>query len=179
MADAAKMADVPLYIVQAEHDDTVDVSSSYEMYNALVESGSTKVKLKIYSDEEMNEAGVDGTIIGYHTVEMAALSADYDGEMFMSWLFAQTNAEDSQTDPGQTDPGQTDPGQTDPGQKDPTAPENPVQSSGNDKGTERTPGTVKTARTEDASTVGVWAVLVCAAATAAIVTVCRKKRGVR
>ena len=163
--NAAKMADVPLYIVQAENDDTVNVESSYNMYKALTEAGSTKVQMKIYSDAEMNAAGVDGTVIGYHTVEMAALSSDYDGEKFMSWLFEQTNAETVQTDPGTS--------------TDPAAPENPAHPSGDQQTTNRTPAAAEAAKTGDTSSAGVWAALCCAAAAAAVVAVYRKRRDFR
>lgn len=94
LAQASLMKEVPIWIVQAASDDTVPASSSLNMYHVLEEAGSTVAKLRLYSDDEMHEAGVDGTLIGYHTVEMAVLADHYDGEEFMSWLFAQSRTDE-------------------------------------------------------------------------------------
>ncbi len=85
MAEAAKMKDIPLWIAHAASDDTVNISNSRELHQALLDAGSKAVKFKEYTDDEMHAAGVDGTVVGYHTVELPVL-ADME---YREWLFAQ------------------------------------------------------------------------------------------
>lgn len=87
ITNAALIKDVPLWIAQAASDDTVSIEDSRKMHAALKEAGSEVVKFTEYTDEQMNEAGVDGKVIGYHTVEIPVLA----DENYAIWLFEQNN----------------------------------------------------------------------------------------
>lgn len=78
------LVDIPLWIAHATTDSTVNVEDSRNVYNTLVELGSTVVHYTEYSDEEMVAAGVT-TAMGNHSMEAVVL----EDEAYMEWLFAQ------------------------------------------------------------------------------------------
>lgn len=86
MADLPKMAGVPLYIAQAEQDETIPVSVGRQAAELLAEAGGD-VTLKIFSDAEMEAAGaVHGQeqTYSFHHVELALLENDD----YAQWLFS-------------------------------------------------------------------------------------------
>ena len=82
-----KMKDVPIRLAHAEHDNTIPAGESLKIRDALEAAGAKEVKLKIYSDEEMNAAGADSapdSTYSYHHVELAVM----EDEEYKDWLFS-------------------------------------------------------------------------------------------
>ena len=85
-ASLPKMTGVPLYIAQAEQDETIPVSVGRQAAKILSDAGGNVV-LKVYSDEEMKAAGaVYGReqTYSFHHVELALLENDD----YAQWLFS-------------------------------------------------------------------------------------------
>ncbi len=83
-----QMVGIPLYLVQAEKDETIPSSVSREAAEAFTEAGG-EVILKIYSDKEMEAAGaVHGSeqTYSFHHAELALLENDE----YAQWLFSHT-----------------------------------------------------------------------------------------
>ena len=86
MAALAKMKEVPLFIAQAENDETIPVSVGRQAAETLQKAGGT-VTLKVFTDAEMEAAGaVHGQeqIYSFHHVELALL----ENEDYAEWLFS-------------------------------------------------------------------------------------------
>ena len=87
-----RMVGIPLYIAQAERDETIPVSVSREAAKAFMEAGGD-MTLKIYSDKEMEAAGaVHGSeqTYSFHHVELALLENDE----YAQWLFSHVRKEE-------------------------------------------------------------------------------------
>ncbi|MCR5468245.1 MAG: dienelactone hydrolase family protein [Lachnospiraceae bacterium] len=83
------MKDVPIWIAQAENDNTIPVSEGQFVYDRLQMCDPKDVRIKIYTDEEMNAAGADAapdSTYSYHHVEIAVMEDD----TYMEWLFEQS-----------------------------------------------------------------------------------------
>ena len=86
MAALAKMKEVPLFIAQAENDETIPVSVGRQVAEELGKAGGN-VTLKVFTDAEMEAAGaVHGQEQNYsfHHVELALL----ENEDYAEWLFS-------------------------------------------------------------------------------------------
>ncbi len=89
MANLPKMKEVPLFIAQAENDETIPSSVGRQAAEALEKAGGN-VTLKIFSDAEMEAAGaVHGQeqTYSFHHVELALLENDD----YARWLFSFVN----------------------------------------------------------------------------------------
>ncbi len=64
-ADMAPLVNTPTYIFTGERDPVVPVSGSLDPYNALIEAGSTQVRMTIYPQTDLTEDD-DGNAIGAH-----------------------------------------------------------------------------------------------------------------
>ena len=85
------LADIPVAIVQAEHDETIPVQVGRDAAAALEAAGNPTVTLRVYSDEEMNAAGAklgSGEVYSFHHVELAAMEPP-EFEHYAEWLFNQ------------------------------------------------------------------------------------------
>ena len=86
LAALPQMAGIPLYIAQAENDETIPVSVGKQTAELFGEAGGD-VTLKVFSDEEMEAAGaVHGQeqTYSFHHVELALL----ENEDYAEWLFS-------------------------------------------------------------------------------------------
>ena len=86
LRDLSRIAGIPLYIAQAERDETIPSSVGRQAAEILAEAGGD-VTLKIYSDEEMEAAGAthgSEQTYSFHHVELALLENDDYAE----WLFS-------------------------------------------------------------------------------------------
>jgi predicted peptidase len=86
MAALAKMKDVPLFIAQAERDETIPVSVGRQAAEKLEKAGGTAT-LKVFTDAEMEAAGaVHGQeqTYSFHHAELALL----ENEDYAEWLFS-------------------------------------------------------------------------------------------
>ena len=86
MAALAKMKDVPLFIAQAERDETIPVSVGRQAAADLEKAGGN-VTLKVFTDAEMEAAGaVHGQeqTYSFHHAELALL----ENEDYAEWLFS-------------------------------------------------------------------------------------------
>ena len=86
LAALAKMKEVPLFIAQAENDETIPVSVGRQAAETLEKAGGN-VTLKVFTDAEMEAAGaVHGQeqIYSFHHVELALL----ENEDYAEWLFS-------------------------------------------------------------------------------------------
>ncbi len=80
--------EIPLTLAQAEHDGTIPVSCSQEVYDTLTQMGDTHVTFKMFNDDEMNAAGCDPSnesTVSYHHVEMAVM----EDPSFLNWVMEQ------------------------------------------------------------------------------------------
>lgn len=83
------LKDSAIWIAQAENDGTIPSENSKIMYEELIKTGNNKVKMTIYSDDEMNRVGAspdNDSTFSYHHVEMAVM----EDENYAQWLFNQT-----------------------------------------------------------------------------------------
>ena len=86
LAALPQMAGIPLYIVQAENDETIPVSVGKQIAE-LFEKAGGDVTLRVFTDEEMEAAGaVHGQeqTYSFHHVELALL----ENEDYAEWLFS-------------------------------------------------------------------------------------------
>jgi len=84
----SQMSGIPLYIAQAENDETIPVSVGKQAAE-LFEKAGGNVKLKVFTDEEMETAGaVHGQeqTYSFHHVELALL----ENEDYADWLYSQS-----------------------------------------------------------------------------------------
>ena len=85
-ANISKMKDVPLFILHAEHDGTIPFTDSQKAVDILNKAGAKDVRLKGFTDEEMNAAGGSSdkdSTYSYHHVELAVMEDD----SYMEWLY--------------------------------------------------------------------------------------------
>lgn len=83
-----KMKDVPVYFCHAEHDGTIEVSTSETAVKILKSVGAGDVNFKKYTDDEMNAAGAspdNNNTYSYHHVELAVMP----DEAYMEWLMGK------------------------------------------------------------------------------------------
>ena len=86
LAALAKMKEVPLFIAQAENDETIPVSVGRQAAETLEKAGGN-VTLKVFTDAEMEAAGAihgQEQIYSFHHVELALL----ENEDYAEWLFS-------------------------------------------------------------------------------------------
>ena len=86
LAALSQMAGIPLYIVQAENDETIPVSVGKQIAE-LFEKAGGDVTLRVFTDEEMEAVGaVHGQeqTYSFHHVELALL----ENEDYAEWLFS-------------------------------------------------------------------------------------------
>ncbi len=86
MGALAKMKDIPLFIAQAERDETIPVSVGRQAAEELEKAGGN-VTLKVFTDAEMEAAGaVHGQeqTYSFHHAELALL----ENEDYAEWLFS-------------------------------------------------------------------------------------------
>ena len=91
LAALPQMARIPLYIAQAERDETIPVSVGRQAAEALEKAGGN-VTLKVFTDEEMEAAGAahgQEQTYSFHHVELALLENDD----YAVWLFSHRRAE--------------------------------------------------------------------------------------
>ncbi|MBR2823930.1 MAG: alpha/beta fold hydrolase [Clostridia bacterium] len=91
MASLPKMVSVPLYIAQAEKDETIPSSVGMQAAEQLRAAGGD-VTLKIYSDAEMEAAGAvlgSENTYSFHHVELALL----ENQDYAEWLFSHRLAQ--------------------------------------------------------------------------------------
>ena len=85
------MAGIPLYIAQAEHDETIPVSVGRQAAEALEKAGGN-VTLRVFTDEEMEAAGAahgQEQTYSFHHVELALLENDD----YAAWLFSHRRSD--------------------------------------------------------------------------------------
>ena len=88
MESLLTMADIPVTIAQAENDETIPVMVGRGAAEMLTNAGNPNVRLRIYSDEEMNAAGArfgQEQTYSFHHVELAVM----EDEVYAEWLFQQ------------------------------------------------------------------------------------------
>ncbi len=81
-----KIKDLSIWFAHAKNDQTIPVSASEDAVKKLKDLGSDKVKLTVYTDEEMNAKGADpapDATYSYHHVELAVMEDD----AYMEWMF--------------------------------------------------------------------------------------------
>ncbi len=90
-ADEAKMGlstikDIPIWFLHAKNDGTIPSTESEDAVKALQDAGAKDVRLKLFSDDEMNAAGAfpdNDSTYSYHHVELAVMEDD----SYMEWLY--------------------------------------------------------------------------------------------
>ena len=95
LAALPKMVSVPLYIAQAEKDETIPSSVGIQAAEQLQAAGGD-VTLKIYSDAEMEAAGAklgSENTYSFHHVELALLESQDYAEWLFSHRLAQADAQ--------------------------------------------------------------------------------------
>ena len=83
-----KIKDIPIWFLQAEHDNTIPIENSRKAVEQLKKLGARAVRFTEYTDDEMNAAGADDSpdsTYSYHHVELAVMEDD----AIMDWLYAQ------------------------------------------------------------------------------------------
>ena len=86
--DLPLLAGKPVFIAQAEHDETIPVDVGRAAAQALLDAGSGNVLLKIYTDEEMTASGAAlgfSETYSFHHVELAVM----EDASYAEWLFSQ------------------------------------------------------------------------------------------
>lgn len=89
--DVTELKDMPVWFVQGTNDQAVPIEGTREAYQALLDAGSYKVKMKEYSQEEMAARGIRDE--KHHDVEIISL----EDATYADWLFAQTKEEPSES----------------------------------------------------------------------------------
>ena len=87
MARLPELTDTPIWIAQAENDETISSTVGKKAAQVLQEAGNEHVQLKIYSDEEMEAHGAthgSEQTYSFHHVELAVL----EDESYSEWLFS-------------------------------------------------------------------------------------------
>ena len=87
-AGLSELTDIPVWIAQAERDETIPSEVGKSAAAALTEAGNPNVKLTIYTDEEMNACGAvfgQEQLYSFHHVELAVM----EDEAYARWLFEQ------------------------------------------------------------------------------------------
>ncbi|MBR2664405.1 MAG: hypothetical protein IKE25_11870, partial [Clostridia bacterium] len=82
-----ELTDTPIWIAQAENDETISSTVGKKAAQVLQEAGNEHVQLKIYSDEEMEAHGAthgSEQTYSFHHVELAVL----EDESYSEWLFS-------------------------------------------------------------------------------------------
>ncbi len=83
-----ELADVPVFIAQAENDETISSEVGKTAAKMLEDAGNTQVRLRIYSDAEMEAAGArfgSEETYSFHHVELAVM----EDSSYAEWLFSQ------------------------------------------------------------------------------------------
>lgn len=85
--DITAIKDMPVWMVQGTNDMAVPIEGTREAYQALLDAGSYKVKMKEYSQEEMAARGIKDE--KHHDVEIISL----EDATYADWLFAQKKSD--------------------------------------------------------------------------------------
>ena len=91
LAALPQMVGIPLYIAQAENDETIPVSVGKQTAEMFEKAGGN-VTLKIFTDEEMEAAGAthgQEQTYSFHHVELALL----ENEDYADWLFSHVKSQ--------------------------------------------------------------------------------------
>lgn len=83
-----ELTDIPVFIAQAENDETIPSSVGKNAAETLKEAGNRQVQVRIYTDEEMEAAGArfgSSETYSFHHVELAVM----EDESYAEWLFSQ------------------------------------------------------------------------------------------
>ncbi len=86
--DLNKIADIPIWFLHALNDGTISSAESRDAFKILQDAGAKDVRIKEFSDEEMNAAGAEPSnesTYSYHHVELAVMEDD----TYMEWLYEQ------------------------------------------------------------------------------------------
>ena len=86
--DLNKIADIPIWFLHALNDGTISSAESRDAFKILQDVGAKDVRIKEFSDEEMNAAGAEPSnesTYSYHHVELAVMEDD----TYMEWLYEQ------------------------------------------------------------------------------------------
>lgn len=84
--DLAKIKDIPVWFLHAKNDGTIPSKESEDAAKVLQDLGAKDVRLKLFSDDEMNAAGAfpdNDSTYSYHHVELAVMVDD----TYMEWLY--------------------------------------------------------------------------------------------
>ncbi len=85
--DLTVLSDMPVWFVQGTNDQAVPIEGTRDAYQTILGTGSYKVKMKEYSQEEMAARGIADE--KHHDVEIISLEDD----KYADWLFAQKKSE--------------------------------------------------------------------------------------
>ena len=88
MSRLAELTDIPVWIAQAENDETIPSDVGRTAAKMLEDAGNTRVRLRLYTDAEMEAAGAkhgSSETYSFHHVELAVLEDD----AYAEWLFSQ------------------------------------------------------------------------------------------
>ena len=88
--DTDALINVPITFVHAEKDGTCSVRSSQAMYAALNNLGAKDNHLKIWSNEEMEEAGISADAFGGALLHWSWVPMINNRDGLVDWLFAQS-----------------------------------------------------------------------------------------
>ena len=83
------LTDIPVFIAQAEGDETIPVQVGRQAAEALKAAGNPCVRLRVYTDAEMNACGAvhgQAETYSFHHVELAVM----EDEAYAEWLFSQS-----------------------------------------------------------------------------------------
>lgn len=84
--DLPKIKDIPIWFLHAENDGTISSEESKKAFKSLQDAGAHNVRIKLFTDEEMNDAGAfpdSESTYSYHHVELAVMEDD----TYMEWLY--------------------------------------------------------------------------------------------
>ena len=89
LARLPEVTDTPIWIAQAENDETISSEIGKKAAQILEEAGNQQIQLKIYSDEEMEAHGAkhgSEQTYSFHHVELAVLEDD----SYSEWMFSKS-----------------------------------------------------------------------------------------
>lgn len=85
--DLTVLADMPIWFLQGTNDQSVPIQGTRDAYQAILDAGSYKVKMREFSYEEMASKGIADN--KHHDVEIVCLEDD----KYAEWLFDQRKSD--------------------------------------------------------------------------------------
>ena len=88
MAGLPGLTETPIFIAQAENDETIPSETGRHAAEALMEAGNPNVRLRVYTDAEMEACGASygyEETYSFHHVELAVM----EDPAYAEWLFSQ------------------------------------------------------------------------------------------